>query len=288
VTTTRQDSPIVAESPEEPRRLDSAVREMLRALPEPRVFDLGAEIHEGMPQWPDAGSRRLARSWMVSPSNRRGGGEVTFAVEAIEASLHTSTHIDAAVHVQFDGLVRGGEPVDTAAGQGRFVRGGVDEIPPILIPFVLLDVAGAARDSSLPDDAEVEADDLERALRAHDLSIEAESAVLVRTGKIQSFSSGDTYLDAQPGLALSAGEWLCDRGVALLGSDTAGTERIPMDEETYGAVHKLLLYEHDVHLVENLVLDRLAACDCRRGVFICLPLKFVGATASWVRPVAIA
>jgi kynurenine formamidase len=76
--------------------------------------------------------------------------------------------------------------------------------------------------------------------------------------------------------------------VALLGSDTAGTERIPMDEETYGAVHKLLLYEHDVHLVENLVLDGLAACDCRRGVFICLPLKFVGATASWVRPVAIA
>jgi kynurenine formamidase len=281
------DSPIVAESPEEPRRLESAVRETLTALPQPRIFDLGAEIHEGMPQWPDAGSRRLARSWMASPSTKRGGGEVTFAVEAIEASLHTSTHIDAAVHVQFDGLVRGGEAVDTAAGEGYFARGGVDEIPPILVPFVLLDVAGTAGVSALPDDAEIGADDLERTLRAHKLSIEAGSAVLVRTGKIQSFSSGDTYVDAQPGLALSAGEWLCERGVAVLGSDTAGTERIPMDE-AYGVVHKLLLYEHGVHLVENLVLDRLAACDCRRGVFICLPLKLVGATASWVRPVAIA
>ena len=114
--------------------------------------------------------------------------------------------------------------------------------------------------------------------------------MLVRTGKIQSCSSGERIPSTRSRASLCpAGEWLCDRGVALLGSDTAGTERIPMDEETYGAVHKLLLYEHDVHLVkENLVLDRLAACDCRRGVFICLPLKFVGATASWVRPVAIA
>ncbi len=277
----------MAESVEEPRRLDPVVCEALAGLPEPRVFDLGAEIHEGMPQWPDSGSRRLARTWMASPPSRRGGGEVTFAVEAIEASLHTSTHIDAVVHVQFDGTVHGGEAVDTAVGEAVFLRGGVDEIPPIVVPFVLLDVAGAAGVSSLPDEAEVGADDLERALRTDGLSIETGDAVLVRTGKMQSYSSGDAYLDAQPGISLSAGEWLCQRGVSLLGSDTAGTERIPMND-AYGMVHKLLLYERGVHLVENLVLDQLAACDCRRGVFICLPLKLVGATASWVRPIAIA
>ena len=49
-----------------------------------------------------------------------------------------------------------------------------------------------------------------------------------------------------------------------------------------------MLFERGIPLIENLVLDQLAAKERWRGVFICLPLKLVGATASWVRPVAIA
>jgi kynurenine formamidase len=58
--------------------------------------------------------------------------------------------------------------------------------------------------------------------------------------------------------------------------------------DAVGPVHKVFLFDHGVHLIENLVLDELAAAERWNGVFICLPLKLVGATASWVRPVAIA
>ena len=73
-----------------------------------------------------------------------------------------------------------------------------------------------------------------------------------------------------------------------MGSDTAGTEPIPSRGSAVGPLHRLMLFERGIPLIENLVLDQLAAKERWRGVFICLPLKLVGATASWVRPVAIA
>jgi kynurenine formamidase len=75
--------------------------------------------------------------------------------------------------------------------------------------------------------------------------------------------------------------------MTLLGSDTAGTDPIPTVDLSK-TVHAALLVERGIHLVENLVLDELAASGRRRGVFVCLPLRLVGATGSWVRPVAIA
>jgi kynurenine formamidase len=53
-------------------------------------------------------------------------------------------------------------------------------------------------------------------------------------------------------------------------------------------VHRVLLVEHGVHIVENVDMQRLAADRVYEFLFICLPLKFVGATGSPVRPIAIA
>jgi kynurenine formamidase len=270
-----------------PSPLSKGALASIAALHEPHVYDLGMPIWEAMPQWPASGARGFARSWTVAPRARGGSGELTWAVEAIEGCLHTSTHIDAVVHVQFDGLIHGGEPVGTAAADGFFARGGIATVAPIVAPFVLLDVAGARGVPALADDIEVGPDDLQRALAQTGLTIDPGTTVLIRTGKIQSFSAGDAYLEAQPGLSVSGAEWLADKQVTLIGSDTAGTERLPMPEVT-GPVHKLLLFERGIHLVENLDLEQLAALERRCGVFVCLPLKLEGATASWVRPIAIA
>ena len=266
-----------------PVPLDRGALAVLREIADPLVFDLGAPIGEAMPQFSDA--RRFERSWVTPPSPVRSG-EVTFAVESVEASLHTSTHIDAPVHVQYDGLIHGGEPVATAAAEGFFQRGGVETLALMVVPFVLLDVARAAGVEALPDDAEIGSAELERAL--HDgLSIEPGTAVLVRSGKMRSFGTGDAHLAEQPGLTLDGAQWLLDRQVATIGSDTAGTEPMPA-RDSVGPVHKLVLFERGIPLVENLVLDELAAHGHTRGVFVCLPLKLVGATGSWVRPIAIA
>jgi kynurenine formamidase len=243
-------------------------------------------VDESMPQWPTAGSRRFVRSWVVAPGTDAAAPGVTFAVEAIEASLHTSTHIDAVAHAQAHGAIHGGEAVAAITADGWFRKGGVEEIPPLILPFVLLDAATAAGVDALSDDSEVTIADLVQAGAGTRLPIGA-GAVLIRTGTIRSFGTGDGYLQRQPGLSVAAAVWLHDQGMTLLGTDTAGTEPLPL-RDVEATVHEALLVERGVHLVENLNLEQLAAAGRTRGVFICLPVKLTGATASWVRPVAVA
>jgi kynurenine formamidase len=96
---------------------------------------------------------------------------------------------------------------------------------------------------------------------------------------------GDAYLERQPGVGLEAAIWLADRGIVALGADTAGTEPLPLVDVTR-TVHAALLVERGIYLIENLWLEELAARECYESLFVCLPLRLRGATASWVRPVA--
>ena len=53
-------------------------------------------------------------------------------------------------------------------------------------------------------------------------------------------------------------------------------------------VHRVLLVEHGIHIIENVNAEELAAARAYTFTFVCLPLRLVGATGSPVRPIAIA
>jgi kynurenine formamidase len=52
-------------------------------------------------------------------------------------------------------------------------------------------------------------------------------------------------------------------------------------------VHRILLVEHGIHIIENVDMERLAADRVYEFLFVCLPLKLVGGTGSPVRPIAV-
>jgi kynurenine formamidase len=74
--------------------------------------------------------------------------------------------------------------------------------------------------------------------------------------------------------------------MALLGTDTSGTEVIPMPDPER-TTHGVMLVERGVHLIE--IMDLEAVADERRYefLFICLPLRITGATGSWLRAIAV-
>jgi len=51
--------------------------------------------------------------------------------------------------------------------------------------------------------------------------------------------------------------------------------------------HLYLLPQKGIYIIENLNLEELARDRCYAFGFVCLPLKFRGATGSPVRPVAV-
>lgn len=52
--------------------------------------------------------------------------------------------------------------------------------------------------------------------------------------------------------------------------------------------HKVLLVDAGIYILENVNLEALAAAGVYEFLFICIPLRLVGATGCPVRPLAVA
>jgi len=253
-----------------------------------RVYDLGLEINERMPQGARGVFVPFARAFSATPEGTGPDEPFSFAAEVIIGTQHTSTHIDAFVHIQSEGRIYGGDRAVDARNDQGWLKYGMETVPPIVGRAVLLDVARLKGVDALPDRYEISVDDLRDTCRAASVEIEVGDVVLVRTGKIREFATDPAaFEESQPGVGPAAAIWLYEHGMAVLGTDTTGTEPLPFPDAAR-TTHRAMLVERGVHLLENVYLDELARDGVAEAAFVCLPLKLTGATGSWVRPIAIA
>jgi kynurenine formamidase len=256
----------------------------LALVEEGRVYDLGLDINERMPMGPPHAFVPFSRRFSATAS---ASEPFEYAAEAIEATPHTSTHIDALVHVQEKGAIYGGALEAETRTDAGFSRHGAETIPPILGRAVLIDVAALKGVEALEDGYEIGVGDLREALERAGLAVEQGDVVLVRTGKLREFwSAPAAFHERQPGVGVEAAEWLFDAGMAVLGTDTAGTEPMPIADRDR-VTHVAMLVRRGVHLIENVALDEPCRDGVTVGLFVCLPLRITGATGSWVRPVLV-
>lgn len=256
-----------------------------------QVYDLGAELSDDMPATSKEAFmpyRLLTYRSSRALSRENDWGSVSFYTEVLMATPHVSTHIDALNHVSKDGRIFGGHRTDEIEGDFGMTAEGIETVPPIVTRGVLLDVAAYKGVDRIEDHYEITPNDIQETMARQGTRIETGDAVLVHTGKMRQYGvDNDAFLAGQPGVGLDAALWLYDQGMAVLGSDTTGTEPQPVTDWEH-TVHVAMLMERGVHLVEWMNLEPLAQAPVRAFLFVCLPLKLRGASGSWVRPVAIA
>lgn len=265
---------------------DDQRREALRLARGGRVYDLGLELGEHVPQGNPGDFVPFHLTWRTTPEGcAKAGHAHQFAAEAISGTLHVSTHVDGLAHIAAEGRIYGGHDVAEVRADHGFTVGGMEHVPPIVTRCLVLDVAGLKGAEALPDGYEISVSDVQSALAAAHAEVRQGDAVLVRTGKVREYyTNAAAYQRSQPGVGADAAIWLYDAGMAVLGTDTTGTEPIPFPDESR-TTHRVMLVERGVHLVENLFLDEVAAAGVTEGLFVCLPLRITGATGSWVRPI---
>ena len=255
-----------------------------------RVFDLAQPFEPGMPGSPNhpTYTHRLQRRH--GDKIRAGGG--SSASDVMQLGGHMGTHIDALAHVSQDGQLHGGVDAAEAQQSGRFAVLGVDTIDPIVCRGVLLDVPSALGVDVLDGGYEITAADVEQTLQRQRVELEPGDAVLVRTGWATRWRDPAAFLGVEtgvPGVGLEAAQLLCDRGARVSGSDTTAYEVIPPEVgHAQVPVHRLLLVEQGVYIIEMLQLENLARASVWEFLFVAVPLNFVGATGSPLRPLAIA
>ena len=258
-----------------------------------RVFDLEQPRSERMPIHPahqQAGYSYLLHRRHEDDYEPEKNGPRSGASGIIICGEHTGTHVDALCHQSDDLALYGGVKIDRSVQTSRgFTRLGVEEIPPILGPGILLDVAASKGVEGLEPGYAVTDADLKTCCEEQGISIEPGDVALVRTGNARYWEDADRYL-AGPGTAASASYWLAERRVLAVGANNMAWDVPGVKDPELGCTlpgHLILLARRGIYIIENLMLEELAAARVYSFDFVCTPLKFVGATGSPVRPVAV-
>ncbi|MDQ3912539.1 MAG: cyclase family protein [Actinomycetota bacterium] len=263
---------------------------LLRAIEDGiEVYDLAQPLAPETPHSPNHPPFRMALMRRHGDMVREDGSSA--ANELISTGGHTGTHVDALAHVSYMGHLHDGTPADEAQRGGRFSTLGVDTIEPMACRGVLLDVAALHGVDVLPGGYGITEEDLASAERNAGVEVRAGDVVLVRSGWAKDFGDAGAFVGHDtgvPGPTEEAARWLAGRGVRATGAETIAYEQIkPEVGHALLPVHRLLLVEHGIHIIEVMNLAGLAAAGVYEFLFVLAPLKIVGGTGSPVRPLAV-
>ncbi|MEI7550399.1 MAG: cyclase family protein [Actinomycetes bacterium] len=267
----------------------SNLNTILSSLSGARIIDLAQPMKRGMPQSPNHPPFRMILERRHGDMVRADGGSASN--EIIVTGGHVGTHIDGLSHVSHEGKLFGGVDAYEAQGADGFKVHGIDTMTPFVGRGVLLDIARLHGVPTLPAGYGITADDLTRAEKAQGISVQAGDSVLIGSGWSRRWNERDAFIgltDGVPGVDTSGAEWIASRKVKIAAGETIAFEQI-----TAGAghsllpVHRILLVEHGIHIMETLKLDELLDAKVSEFLFIVSPLRVVGATGAPVRPLAI-
>jgi len=261
----------------------------LAAIADSRVLDLAQPMRTGMPQSPNHPPFRMQLERRHGDLVRADGGSA--ANELIITGGHVGTHVDALGHVSQDGYVHSGHVAAETQSNLGLSRHGIEEFAPFVGRGVLLDVAAVHGVPHLPAGYEVTVDDLEQARDRAGVAPRPGDAVLIGTGWSRRWSEPAAFVGQTggvPGPGLAAAQWLADQRPCALGGETVAFEHIPAGAgHARLPVHRLLLVERGINIVETMRLAELLDHGQAEFLLILNPLPIVGATGAPVRPLAV-
>lgn len=219
-----------------------------------------------------------------------------FARDRFAMNVHSDvdSHLDALCHVIYDGTLHGGIPAaDALSPEGASVLSVELARDGIVGRGVLLDIPRVHGLSWLEPGSNVTAEDLSAAETRQGLRVGRGDILLVRVGhrrRREELGPWDVAA-ARAGLHPTAMEFVADREVAVLGSDSNNDTAPSVVRGVAFPVHVLAVHALGLHLLDYLRFEDLAPICAREGrwSFLCViaPLRLPAATGSPVNPLAI-
>jgi kynurenine formamidase len=271
-----------------------AVRRGAAAVRKGVTFPLSIPMDENGPQTGVIPGRINPKHTMLMTNAPYTGDPSDFCTsdDIVEMGVQAATHWDALAHVGYEGSLYNGVPFDAVTHTGAS-KLGIEQYGPIVTRGILLDIARVRGVEWFQDNYAIGGDDLAAAEQHANVIVEPGDIVLVRTGQMEWLRRGDKqrFNDPSPGLGTKSIEWLHDRQVAAVATDTLVFEVWPCERpDALLPVHMIDL--RDMGLVQGQLwhLDDLAADCAGDGVYEFLlaatPLPITGAVGGPVAPTA--
>jgi kynurenine formamidase len=277
------------------------VRDATRLIKKGKTLSLAIPLDANGPQTGAFGRTNPLHHFLQDGGDIAAGAQdhiaaLRYTDDAIFLMTHGATHWDALAHIYHDGKMYNGYGTD-AVTSGGATRNSIMRVKDRMVGRgVLLDMPRHRGKPWLEASEPIHAEDLEACAEAQGVEVGEGDFVLVRTGQLAERRArgawGDYAGGPAPGLAISASDFFCPRGVAAVATDTWGTEVLPNEtDEVFQPLHLILLLSAGIHLGEMFDLEELAE-DCAADrvyefFFAAPPLTITGGVGSPINPQAI-
>jgi kynurenine formamidase len=264
------------------------------------AVSLSIEYGLSGPQTGDLGRFNPVHTMTLTDDTTRGRFPhgIGAADDVIMMPMQCATHWDGLGHIFDNGAAWNGRDasvvVDTAGD-------GVTGIERVAHEFasrgVLLDVGRAIGDGELPDGFAITVEHLEATIAAQGAtsSVGRGDVMLVRTGQLSRCKRegwGEYAGGPAPGLSFGTLDWIHEREIAAVATDTWGAEVRPNEfPDAFQPWHQVVIPHVGLYVGEMFDLDALAARCAQDGAYECLlvaaPLAVKGGVGAPVHPVAV-
>ena len=272
------------------------------------VTSMSNVLVDGVPLFGTRFSKTILTSFATLPGAEFGNNKLTYMEDTYLSQSHVGTHIDGIGHIGIQDCYYNQTPMGKYVTQNYLKRFGIENMKSFASRGVSLDMvkvfqsAGklkshpACRSPCLDGGTVITVADLQAALKMYNVTLREADAVFLHTGWVDLFlqwpAQNAAYNKSEPGIGEAAAEWLASQKVILVGADTWAVEVIPGEEESIAfPVHKTLLTDNGIHIVENVRTDLIAAEAAKTGratFFLNMTVpKAVGLTGTFVNIEAI-
>jgi kynurenine formamidase len=220
---------------------------------------------------------------------------LSFALDRFSMDVHgnANSHLDALCHVAYDGRLYNDVAATAITGDGAQAESVAVARDGIIGRGVLLDIPRLRGVPWLEPGEHVTADDLARAETAQGTRAGRGDLLFVRVGHRKRRDELGPWdaAQARAGLHPTALDFVADREVAALGSDSNNDTAPSVADGVEFPVHVLAINALGVHLLDYLQFEDLVPhCETiGRWSFLCAiaPLRLLGGTGSPVNPIAV-
>jgi kynurenine formamidase len=280
------------------RRITPAkVLEAAKLIKTGKVYPLGRVLEKGIPVF---GERLGAH--VVIPGTPTGGPfgkhELFYHDELFVGEIgQAGSQFDGLGHIGMragDGKIRyyNGLTQEEVGGTYGLKKLGAEHLKPFFTRGILLDVlalkGGGAR---LPINYVITVQDIMQTLQKQNIKEPGEGdAVIFHTGHGSLWKKDNAEFNKGcPGPGITAGKWLAEKKVCVVGADTWPVEAVPGENPDlpFGC-HTIWITMNGIHINENLYTEDLAKDKVYEFAWSFNPLPLKGATGSPGNSVAIA
>jgi kynurenine formamidase len=272
------------------------------------VTPMANVLVDGVPLFGTRFTKTILSSFVIVPGAEFGKNKLTYMEDTYLSQSHAGTHIDGVGHIGIQDCYYNQTPIGKYVTQNYLKRLGLENVKSFATRGVIIDAvkvfqaAGklksnpACKNPCLDAGTVITEADLQAGLKMYNVTLREADAVFINTGwgdLFQQFPAQNAlYNGGEPGITTAAAQWLASQKVILVGADSWAVEVIPGENEDIAfPVHKTLITDNGIHIIENARTDLIAAAAAQSGratFFLDMTVpKAVGLTGTFVNIEAI-